>query len=59
MLSRDSLTEIYSTEEGQSCVICIKTAQVNMSVRQVLATHPDFSLEFMEDTDETDEVKSL
>lgn len=59
MLSRYSLIEIDSTEEVQSCVICIKTAQVNMSVRQVLATHPDFSLEFMEDTDETGEVKFL
>ncbi|KAK7832417.1 hypothetical protein U0070_011865, partial [Myodes glareolus] len=29
MLS-DSLTETYSTEEGQTRVICIKTAQVNM-----------------------------
>lgn len=53
MLSRDSLTETYSTEEGQTRVICIKTVQVNMAVRQVFATHLDFSLEFMEDTDET------
>lgn len=48
-LPRDSVVECCSMEDWQVCASYLKTARVNMTVRQVLATDQDFPLEPMEE----------
>lgn len=50
VLPSDSLLEPCSVEDWQVCATYLKTARVNMTVRQVLATNQDFPLEPMEET---------
>lgn len=49
VLPRDSLVEPCSVEDWQVCASYLKTARVNMTVRQVLATDQDFPLEPVEE----------
>ncbi|XP_051005678.1 nucleic acid dioxygenase ALKBH1 [Acomys russatus] len=49
VLPSDSLVEPCSVEDWQVCAAYLKTARVNMTVRQVLATGQDFPLEPMEE----------
>lgn len=49
VLPRDSVVECCSMEDWQVCASYLKTARVNMTVRQVLATDQDFPLEPMEE----------
>lgn len=44
-LPRDSVVEPCSVQDWQVCSNYLKTARVNMTVRQVLATDEDFPLE--------------
>ncbi|KAI4583491.1 hypothetical protein MJG53_008704 [Ovis ammon polii x Ovis aries] len=48
-LPRDSVVEPCSGEDWQVCASYLKTARVNMTVRQVLAVGQDFPLEPMEE----------
>ena len=48
-LPRDSVVEPCSVEDWQVCASYLKTARVNMTVRQVLAVGQDFPLEPMEE----------
>ncbi|XP_046503861.1 nucleic acid dioxygenase ALKBH1 [Equus quagga] len=48
-LPGDSVVEPCSVEDWQVCASYLKTARVNMTVRQVLATDQDFPLEPMEE----------
>uniref|UniRef100_A0A8C6FIR3 Nucleic acid dioxygenase ALKBH1 n=1 Tax=Moschus moschiferus TaxID=68415 RepID=A0A8C6FIR3_MOSMO len=48
-LPRDSVVEPCSVEDWQVCASYLKTARVNMTVRQVLAMGQDFPLEPMEE----------
>ncbi|KAH0516540.1 DNA oxidative demethylase ALKBH1 [Microtus ochrogaster] len=50
VLPSGSLLEPCSVEDWQVCSTYLKTARVNMTVRQVLATNQDFPLEPMEET---------
>ncbi|MBZ3888157.1 DNA oxidative demethylase ALKBH1 [Sciurus carolinensis] len=45
VLPRESVVEPCSVEDWQVCASYLKTARVNMTVRQVLATDQDFPLE--------------
>lgn len=45
VLPRDSVVEPCSEEDWQVCTSYLKTARVNMTVRQVLATDQDFPSE--------------
>lgn len=45
VLPRDSVVECCSVEDWQVCTSYLKTARVNMTVRQVLATDQDFPLD--------------
>ncbi|XP_036096398.1 nucleic acid dioxygenase ALKBH1 isoform X1 [Molossus molossus] len=47
VLPRDAVVECCSVEDWQVCASYLKTARVNMTVRQVLATDQDFPLEPM------------
>ncbi|KAK2104522.1 Nucleic acid dioxygenase alkbh1 [Saguinus oedipus] len=49
VLPRDSMIEPCSVEDWQVCASYLKTARVNMTVRQVLATDQNFPLEPIED----------
>ncbi|EDL81649.1 alkB, alkylation repair homolog (E. coli) (predicted), isoform CRA_a [Rattus norvegicus] len=49
VLPSGSLLEPCSVEDWQVCATYLKTARVNMTVRQVLATGQDFPLEPMEE----------
>ncbi|XP_004739218.1 nucleic acid dioxygenase ALKBH1 isoform X2 [Mustela putorius furo] len=49
VLPRDSVVEPCSEEDWQVCTSYLKTARVNMTVRQVLATDQDFPVEPMEE----------
>lgn len=49
VLPRDSMIEPCSMEDWQVCASYLKTARVNMTVRQVLATDQNFPLEPIED----------
>lgn len=48
-LPRDSVVDPCSVEDWQVCASYLKTARVNMTVRQVLAVGQDFPLEPMEE----------
>lgn len=48
-LPRDSVVEPCSGEDWQVCASYLKTARVNMTVRQVLAVGQDFPVEPMEE----------
>lgn len=48
-LPRDSVAEPCSVEDWQVCTSYLKTARVNMTVRQVLATDQEFPLEPVEE----------
>uniref|UniRef100_A0A8C6D5G4 Nucleic acid dioxygenase ALKBH1 n=1 Tax=Moschus moschiferus TaxID=68415 RepID=A0A8C6D5G4_MOSMO len=48
-LPRDSVVEPCSVEDWQVCASYLKTARINMTVRQVLAMGQDFPLEPMEE----------
>lgn len=48
-LPRDSVVEPCSVEDWQVCASYLKTARVNMTVRQVLAVGQDFPLEPVEE----------
>ncbi|ERE72834.1 nucleic acid dioxygenase ALKBH1 isoform X3 [Cricetulus griseus] len=50
VLPSNSLVEPCSEEDWQVCATYLKTARVNMTVRQVLATDQDFPAETMEET---------
>ncbi|CAH6847580.1 Alkbh1 [Phodopus roborovskii] len=50
VLPNDSLVEPCSAEDWQVCATYLKTARVNMTVRQVLATDQNFPLEPTEET---------
>jgi alkylated DNA repair protein alkB family protein 1 len=49
VLLRDSVVEPCSIEDWQVCASYLKTARVNMTVRQVLATDQEFPLEPVEE----------
>ncbi|KAF3830969.1 hypothetical protein GH733_002207 [Mirounga leonina] len=49
ILPRDSVAEPCSEEDWQVCSSYLKTARVNMTVRQVLATDQDFPWESVEE----------
>ncbi|XP_037359666.1 nucleic acid dioxygenase ALKBH1 isoform X1 [Talpa occidentalis] len=49
VLPRDSMVEPCSEEDRQVCASYLKTARVNMTVRQVLATDQDFPLQPVEE----------
>ncbi|XP_066128472.1 nucleic acid dioxygenase ALKBH1 [Saccopteryx bilineata] len=49
VLVRDSVVECCSVEDWQVCASYLKTARVNMTIRQVLATDQDFPLEPIEE----------
>lgn len=55
-LPRDSVVEPCSVQDWQVCSNYLKTARVNMTVRQVLATDEDFPLEPTEEKKETSAV---
>ena len=50
VVPRDAVVERCSVEDWQVCASYLKTARVNMTVRQVLATDQDFPLEPMEES---------
>uniref|UniRef100_A0A8C6MUW5 Nucleic acid dioxygenase ALKBH1 n=1 Tax=Mus spicilegus TaxID=10103 RepID=A0A8C6MUW5_MUSSI len=50
VLPSNSMVEPCSVEDWQVCATYLRTARVNMTVRQVLATGQDFPLEPMEET---------